>query len=225
MPLELERVHVYARHEGPDGEVAQRLVEYNPFLRLSGGVDAAPVFIQNGVAYGEGGDELSADALPDWFDGQIARCSDAALIAVGWKEADPLTPSLAPNPPVYTDRKTDLLSQLASLGEAQLERLLQGAREPMAPDQNAAAYRQPEHIGTPATDVRDIDADDFPPDPEDELLPAIPQDHTEDSWTCPECGETMNARQRGAHVRWNHPRKDANGEPPIQPRSESLRPG
>lgn len=224
--LALDRVHVYARHVDPvTGEVAQRLVEHNPFLRLSNGVAEAPIYIQHGQTFGEGGDIIPEDALPPWFYHQLEKCTDAALIAVGWKQAEQ---QLA-QPIVYTDRKTELLGQLASLSEAQLAELL-GQPAVVPPTEPSAAPLST--VGTPQTPIADIDVDDFPPDPEDELLPSIPppappDDIQAERWQCPECGEIMSTRQRGSHVRWKHrvPQTpdDIHGESAIQHGPESLR--
>ena len=194
--LALDKVHVYARHEDPvTGEVAQRLVEHNPFLRLSNGVADAPIYIQHGQTYGEGGDVIPESALPDWFYEQLERCTDQALIAVGWKHPEAGQQPVAQQPFVYTEEKTSLLAQLSQLNESDLAALLALAQEAPSPP-----------YGTPQTPISDIDADDFPADPADELLPSIPTDESDAGWTCPECHETMPVSKRGSHVRWQHPK-------------------
>lgn len=218
--LTLERVHVYARHTDPmTGEVAQRLVEHNPFLRLSNGVTEAPIYIQHGQTFGEGGDVIPEDALPAWFYHQLDKCTDAALIAVGWKQAEAQWAQAMPQQPiVYTEEKTALLSRLASLSEAELRALV--GPEPST-DTGAPS------VGTPQTPIADIDSDDFPPDPEEELLPSIPPPTPgPGDWQCPDCGEWVQTRQKGAHVsRHVRQRKKAaaNGEPAIQFGSEGIR--
>lgn len=216
MPLALDKVHVYARHVDPmTGDVTQRLVEHNPFLRLSNGVTEAPLYIQGGGVYGEGGDEVPEAMWPDWFTVALGTCTDQALIAVGWKQAAPEHRPLSQQPIVYTEEKTELLAALASMSEEQLRALL-GPQTPVVPH------------GTPETPIADLDADDFPADPPDELLPPIPgaPGPPASEWQCEECGESVENRLKGVHIA-NHARrkKERHGEPAIQSGSEELRAG
>jgi hypothetical protein len=61
-----------------------KLVATRYAMRLCG-ADAAPVWLQGGAVYGEGGDEIAKDELPDWFDEELRKCSPASLHAVGWQ--------------------------------------------------------------------------------------------------------------------------------------------
>lgn len=80
MPLSLKVQH----HERVPGTQESRLTRTTPYLRISHGQDA-PIYIQGGVAYGEGGPAI--ETLPDWFHAELAKMSPAALAEVGWKSA------------------------------------------------------------------------------------------------------------------------------------------
>ena len=192
MALELHKIHVYARHrDSLTGEVSQRLVDYNPALRLKSG-DDPPIYLQRGVAYSAGGDEIHD--LPDWFEDELAKCSDTALQAVGWV-AGPEPTALPDHPlwpePASGDPKEALLRRLMAMSTDELEAAL-------------SLIEEEHQEGTPATAIADIDPEDYPADTDDDtpphdLLPKIPGADAP-LWTCDECGEQMTTRQKGSHI-------------------------
>lgn len=90
MGLDLKRITVYARNVDPrTGEQEQRLVEYHPALRLRGEGATFPVWIQDGMVWGEGGSALKEADYPAWLAEELAHCAPAALEAVGYVRRKP----------------------------------------------------------------------------------------------------------------------------------------
>lgn len=81
MPLNLNKVTEFAAVQG----TAQiQLVAEHHFIRLKGAEAESALYIQGGRVYGEGGPEIDAGELPEWFDVELSKCSPQALAAVGW---------------------------------------------------------------------------------------------------------------------------------------------
>ena len=71
MGFTLTKVHDYQVVKGT-GEV--RLMKENIYVRLKEGLDNPPLFVQNGIVYGEGGDQISE--VPSWFWVQAQRVGE-----------------------------------------------------------------------------------------------------------------------------------------------------
>src|SRR5262245_57129298 len=83
MPFTLAKVMEFSTRPGT---LEPQVTGTHHYVRLRGGDGhEAPLYIQDGRVYGEGGDEVAASELPEWFEVEVAKCSPAALAAVGWK--------------------------------------------------------------------------------------------------------------------------------------------
>lgn len=80
------RTHEYKKSRG--GSVISRI---NPYVRLKAAIkgedgeyeDCAPVFIQGGQYFSEGGQEIPAKELPSWLPAEVAKLSDKVKREVG----------------------------------------------------------------------------------------------------------------------------------------------
>lgn len=82
--LRLNQVHKYVRVPGTQ---EMRLMKVSPAIRLCKGMDP-PLWIQEGKVYGEGGDEIPKEKLPDWFHEQVALMTPQARSEVGYRLPD-----------------------------------------------------------------------------------------------------------------------------------------
>lgn len=78
--LELNRVHVIEKIPGTQ---MFRLSGIQPAMQLRQDNDV--VWIQRGQLFDGGGEPISADRIPAWFEDQVKRCSPQALAEVGYK--------------------------------------------------------------------------------------------------------------------------------------------
>ena len=79
MPLVLNRVHDYER--GPANTVIMKRV--SPAVRVRFARDEPPIFIQNGGFYGEGGQEIRRQDLPEDFWKEAARLTERTRLECG----------------------------------------------------------------------------------------------------------------------------------------------
>ena len=71
-------------HEFRPGNKGSALTRINPYVRIKVStkdedgeyVDHAPVFIQGGLYFSEGGEEIPAKDLPKWLPAEVAKLSD-----------------------------------------------------------------------------------------------------------------------------------------------------
>lgn len=100
MGLALNQVHPYTVKAG-----RAIMGKPNPALRIKTRIqlgrdergnlmfeDCPPIWIQGGRAYGEGGDHIPLDDLPEWFWEYVSdpkKVSPAQLDEVGWKAKRP----------------------------------------------------------------------------------------------------------------------------------------
>jgi hypothetical protein len=82
MGLELAGVHVYERVKGTTNQM--RLVRTNPYVRIMGDKFVAPIFVQGGRFYSEGGAEV--EEFPPNFQEELAKLSPEIKAEVGLKD-------------------------------------------------------------------------------------------------------------------------------------------
>lgn len=78
-------------HEYKTNRSGSSLARINPYVRIKASVkgedgeyeDHAPVFIQGGLYFSEGGEEIAAKDLPKWLPGEVAKLSEKVKREVG----------------------------------------------------------------------------------------------------------------------------------------------
>jgi hypothetical protein len=78
-------------HEYKKSRNGSSIARINPYVRLKASTknedgeweDHAPVFIQNGLYFSEGGEEITAKDLPKWIAAEVAKLSETVKREVG----------------------------------------------------------------------------------------------------------------------------------------------
>jgi hypothetical protein len=98
MTLNLEKVHDYKRIPGT---TQVQLVGSHPATRVRAAGEP-PIFIQDGLCYSEGGQQIDKEDLPGWFWPEAAKMSETALVECGLSRAEVLSRMTPPESPAPT---------------------------------------------------------------------------------------------------------------------------